>query len=163
MTALGVGGWPNHCQSLFEVIVYTAVPHPRLASPWVDIRADLARPHVPNSRLVPEVAHFRVVALLRSVRIVALEGREVSEPGEWSWVPHPLDGLPVGDDPYFGHFIYRVEKSDEAFFMMGLCEPSCMVEQPEWCPVGSEVPFEVLDKHLVDPVGCWRVGAGITH
>lgn len=38
-----------------------------LAGPRVDFRTRLARAHVSHARLVPQIAHLRVVAFLRTV------------------------------------------------------------------------------------------------
>ena len=42
--------------------VHEAVGDARPACPGVDVRALLARPHVPHAGLVPQVTHLRLVA-----------------------------------------------------------------------------------------------------
>lgn len=69
--------------------------------------------------------------------VIATKGGEPVDPVDGSWVPHPLNGLPVGDDPDFGHFVDGVEKSDETFLVVRLGEPGGVVEQTEGCPEKS--------------------------
>lgn len=50
-----------------DLIVDSATSNACLSGPRVHIRASLASFHVPNTALVPQVAHFRIVAFPRSV------------------------------------------------------------------------------------------------
>lgn len=52
---------------VLDVVVDARRPDARLAGPRVDLRARLARAHVPYARLVPQVAHLCIVAALRTV------------------------------------------------------------------------------------------------
>lgn len=47
-----------------DFIVNSAVTNAGLASPWVDLRTRLARPHVADATLVPKVTYLGVVAFL---------------------------------------------------------------------------------------------------
>lgn len=66
--------------------------------------------------------------------VVAAERGEIVDPGNGRGVSNPLNGLPVCDQPNFGHFVDGVQESDEAFLVMGLREPSGMVEQTKRSP-----------------------------
>lgn len=50
-----------------DVVVDTTATDTRFPGPWIDVRTSLARLHVADAALVPQVAYFRVVTLLRSV------------------------------------------------------------------------------------------------
>ena len=96
-------------------------------------------------------------------RVVALEGRERVDAGQWRRVAHPLQCLPVGDDEHVLHRVDRVQELYESFLVVRLREPGCVVVQSERCPVGRVVPLEVLHDHLVHALGLGRIGAGVTH
>ena len=51
----------------FDLVVYAAAANSGFARPGINIRTGLARLHVSNSTLVPEVADLSVIALLRPV------------------------------------------------------------------------------------------------
>lgn len=59
---------PNRAKWLLSnVVVDARRPNSGLSCPRVDLGAGLARLHVSHARLVPQVAHLRVVAALGSV------------------------------------------------------------------------------------------------
>lgn len=53
--------------SLFDVVVDARRSDARLAGPRIDLRARLARAHVTDARLVPQIAHLGVVAAFRAI------------------------------------------------------------------------------------------------
>lgn len=65
---------------------------------------------------------------IKTYRVVALEGSEVSKSGERCRISHPLDSLPVCDEPDLWHFVNSVKECNKAFFVMGLSKPGCVVE-----------------------------------
>lgn len=115
-----------------------------LACPGVDLGTGLTRPHVSDAGFMPKIAHFRVVTLLGTVLVVALERLEVVEPVDGRGVSHPLQRLPVCDDPHILHTVDEVQEHDEALLVVGLREPRCVVEETEGCPVCSVVSVKVL-------------------
>lgn len=50
-----------------DVVIDARRPNAGLAGPRIDLRTGLARSHVSHARLVPQIAHFGVVALLGTV------------------------------------------------------------------------------------------------
>jgi len=137
--------------------------HPGVAHPGVLVGAALAGPHVPHTSLVPHVAHAVALALGRPLRVVALEGLVALGLLHVHGVAHPLDCLPVGHQPHVLHVGDGVQEGDEALLVVRRGEPRSVVEQSHGSPVGGVVALEVLDEHLVDPLGVRRRGAGVAH
>lgn len=71
-------------------------------------------------------------------RIVALEGAEALDAGEGRGVPHPLQRLPVGDEPHVVHGGDGVEEGDEALLVVRRGEPGRVVEEAEGSSVGEK-------------------------
>jgi len=136
---------------------------PCFADPRIGVRALLTGPHVPDARFVPGVAHLGGVTPRGSFWIVALEWLEVLCLTERDWIPNVLQRLPVGNQPHVIHRCDRVQEGDESFFVVSLYEPSSVVEESHWSPVGGVVPLEVLDEHFVDPFSVRWSGAGVGH
>lgn len=66
--------------------------------------------------------------------VVTLEGLEATEPRDGRGIPHPLQRLPVSDDPHILHLVDEIEEHNEACLVVRLGEPRCMVVQSEGCP-----------------------------
>lgn len=66
--------------------------------------------------------------------VVTLERLEVVESADGRGVSHPLQRLPVGDDPHIFHLVDEVQEHDEALLVVGLCEPRCVVVETEGSP-----------------------------
>lgn len=47
---------------------------------------------------------------------------------QWSWISHPLNGLPIRHDPYVVHRDYRIEERNETLLMVRLGEPGGVIE-----------------------------------
>jgi len=123
----------------------------------------LARAHVPHASLVPNIANAMTLTSRRTFRIAALEGLVVLGLLDIDRVSHPLDSLPVGDQPHVLHVGDGVEEGYETLLVVRRGEPGGVVEQAHRSPVGNVVPLEVLDEHLVDALGVGRSGAGVAH
>lgn len=63
---------------------------------------------------------------------VTLERLEGTQSADGSWISHPLKCLPVGYKPHVFHLQDAVDELDEAFLVVGLCEPGGVVEQSKW-------------------------------
>ena len=77
--------------------------------------------------------------------------------------PHPLYGLPGGDEPHVLHLRDGVQEQLEAFSVVRGGEPGGVVVEPEGSSVGVEMPLEVLHDHEVDSLGVPWVTAGVRH
>ena len=77
--------------------------------------------------------------------------------------PHPLYGLPGGDQPDVLHLRDGVQEQLEALPVVGRGEPGWVVVEAEGSPVGVEMPLEVLHDHEVNSLGVPGVTAGISH
>ena len=77
--------------------------------------------------------------------------------------PHPLYGLPGGDQPDVLHLRDGVQEQLEALPVVGRGEPGGVVVEAEGSPVGVEMPLEVLHDHQVNSLGVPGVTAGVSH
>lgn len=59
-----------------DVVVDATASYPGLARPRIDVRTRLTSFHVPHPALVPQIAHLRIVALLRP--ILSIENSKIS-------------------------------------------------------------------------------------
>lgn len=59
-----------------DVVVDATASYPGLARPRIDVRTRLTSLHVPHPALVPQIAHLRIVALLRP--ILSIENSKVN-------------------------------------------------------------------------------------
>jgi len=137
--------------------------HTGVAHPGVGVGAALARAHVPHAALVPNIAHSMALALSGPLRVTALEGFEALGLLHVHRVPHPLDRLPVGDQPHILHVGDGVQEGDETFLVVRGGEPGGVVEQTHGRSVGRVMTFEVLDEHLVDALSIRGRGTGVAH
>lgn len=78
--------------------------------------------------------------------IIAAEGFESVEKSEGRWVPDPLKGLPVGNYPHVVHGDYGVQEGYEALFVMGLGEPSGVVEKTKGCSAKKNINKFIIFK-----------------
>ena len=120
-----------------DVVVDATASYPGLARPRIDVRTRLTSFHVPHPALVPQIAHLRIVALLRPIlsienskinrtnllhfsieeelyiltyRIVASKRFKRVQQGQRRRIPHPLNRLPISHDPHIVHRYYRVQE-----------------------------------------------------
>lgn len=77
------------------VLVKQRILDSRPAGPWEYFRTRLTGAHVPDTRLVPSITHFRIGAFLRAIGIVALERLEALDAIQRSCVSNPLNRLPI--------------------------------------------------------------------
>lgn len=150
--------------NLFAIVVidawrsYAWFPRPR-----INLWAWLTRPHVPHAGFMPKIAHFGIVALLRSVLIIALERLEIINPRNRCGIPDPLQSLPVGDDPYIWHLINEIQEHYKTFLVVRLCEPGGVVEETERRSIRCVMSIEILQYHLVNTFSFCRISTSVTH
>lgn len=66
-------------------------------------------------------------------RVITLEWLEGIDARDWCGITNPLQHLPIGHNPNVGHLIDGVQEFDETLLVVGLREPSGVIEQTEWC------------------------------
>lgn len=152
--------WGNKLGSSLEIV--KGAVDAGVASPGILLGTLLARPHVTDAPLVPDVADLGAGATL-AVWVIAAKRREVLDCAQGLRVAHPLEELPVSDEPDVVHGGDGVQEGDEPFLVVRCGEPSGVVEQAEGSPVAGIVSLEVLDQHLVDSLSVGGRGAGVAH
>ena len=99
--------------------------------PWIDLRTFLAGVHVSLSPQISaeELADPGDVAglVLRSHGVVTgVPGQEALHLTLWCGVLHPLNHLPVGDNPHILPLDHVVQELTEGSSIFGFFEPECV-------------------------------------